>query len=337
MTTTTTTTLVPAQDASTVNGSQPFMQIWAVSIGRKISREEFATCLNLVDPKARVKAEKFANRNDAFRYVLSKLLPSVVLWREHPTVPPSQWCHNVTKNGKDYFGCADSTQVFGYDTARGDSLVTIAFAYGNKPQVINIGIDIMQLIVPRGISARKFADSFAHKLTPNEELVLDGKLKDEVILRRLCILLTIKSAYIKALGQPAGFDYSRIDCNIPEESMMVDGKPLLGWEFRLFKANLGVVRHSLLLEETYQCSSALYRGGKTTKFVWEENVNEMKSWLHFVNAESIIAGLPKPPPGTLTGNASSSTPTVASGPSTTTAASSSASAGSNAGKFAISA
>lgn len=42
--------------------------------------------------------------------------------------------------------------------------MTIAFAYGHKPQVINIGIDIMQLIVPRGISARKFADSFAHKV-----------------------------------------------------------------------------------------------------------------------------------------------------------------------------
>ncbi|GJJ09248.1 hypothetical protein Clacol_003470 [Clathrus columnatus] len=329
-------TTTTSTSSAVVGGVQPLMQIWAVSINRKISREEFATCLNLVDPKARVKAEKFANRNDAFRYVLSKLLPSVVVWREHPVLPPTQWCHNVTKNGKDYMGCADSTQVLGYDTARGDSLVTIAFAYGHKPQVVNIGVDIMQLIVPRGISARKFADSFAHKLTTNEELVLDTKLKDEVILRRLCILLTIKTAYIKALGQPAGFDYSRIDCNIPEESVMVDGKPLLGWEFRLFKANLGVLRHGFLLEETYQCSSALYRGGKTTKFVWEENVNEMKNWLRFINADAIIADLPKPPPGTNTSSGTTAGTTMTSSTSGPPASTSS-NAGSGSGKFAISA
>lgn len=127
---------------------------------------------------------------------------------------------------------------------------------------------------------------------------------------------------------------------------MVDGKPLYGWEFRLFKANLGVVRHGFLLEETYQCSSALYRGGKTTKFVWEENANEMGSWLHFYNADAIIAGLPKPPPtqqplgslGPLGG--SSSSMVTSSGPNTiasTAAGTAGATGGSNLGKFAISA
>ena len=120
---------------------------------------------------------------------------------------------------------------------------------------------------------------------------MDSKLKDEVILRRLCILLTLKSAYTKALGQPAGFDFSRVDCNIPEETIFVDGKPLKGWEFRLFKANLGVVRKGLLLEETYQCSCAIYRDCEETRFIWEENPKEMEKWLRFITTDMVLDDL----------------------------------------------
>ena len=38
---------------------------------------------------------------------------------------------------------------------------------------------------------------------------------DEVMLRRLCIILALKQAYIRAIGQPLGFDYSRLDFDVP--------------------------------------------------------------------------------------------------------------------------
>ena len=129
------------------------------------------------------------------------------------------------------------------------------------------------------------------QLTQHEEALLDSKLRDDVILRRLCILLTLKSAYTKALGQPAGFDFSRIDCDIPEEIIKVDGRPITGWEFRLFKANLGIVRKGVLLEETYQCSCAVYRGWEQTRFVWEENPKEMENWLHFISTDKVLSSL----------------------------------------------
>ncbi|KAF8519366.1 hypothetical protein BU17DRAFT_90069 [Hysterangium stoloniferum] len=284
------------------------LNVWAVTINRKVTREEFETCLNYVDHKARVKAEKSSSRGDGFRelhpgtvafttrtstgHVIAKLLPSLVVWNEHPNIHASQWNHNKTKAGKEYMDSAEVNKVLGYETACGVSLVIMAWAYGPKLHVINIGIDIMQLSLPKAMNARTFADAYSHKITKSEQVFLDAKLKDEVILRRLCILITIKAAYIKALGQPPGFDYSRVECNIPEETVTVDGNPLHGWEFRLFKVNLGVVRNGLLLEEAYQCATAIFRGGNTV-IIWEESPKDMEKWLHFITTDVILANLPR--------------------------------------------
>lgn len=132
------------------------------------------------------------------------------------------------------------------------------------------------------------------KLTHNEKTLLDTESQDEVVLRRLCIILTVKSAYVKALGQPLGFDYGRIDCDIPNEIIRIDGKPLKGWEIRLFKSNLGVVRKGLLIEETYQCSTAMYRNLDKTIFVWEEDRKEMTSWCHFIPIDTVLQSLQQP-------------------------------------------
>ena len=75
-------------------------------------------------------------------------------------------------------------------------------------------------------------------------------------LRRLCIVLSCKDAYIKAIGQPVGFDYRRLEFNIPEEKATGDGHPLTGWEFRIFKAQLGVSRRGQIVQEDYQCVCA---------------------------------------------------------------------------------
>ncbi|KAF8750067.1 hypothetical protein RHS01_09588 [Rhizoctonia solani] len=113
---------------------------------------------------------------------------------------------------------------------------------------------------------------------------------DEVKLRRLYILWTLKESYTKALGQPIGFDFSRIECDIPHRQIRVDGEPLLGWEFRLFRANTGVLRKGTLVEESYQCTTAIYRGGNTTKLLWEheDGVGEGDKWLRFVRVEDLI-------------------------------------------------
>ncbi|KAF8591465.1 hypothetical protein K439DRAFT_1380408 [Ramaria rubella] len=269
----------------------PPLTIWIVTLNRQVHKEEYSLCAKYINPRSREKAKNLKDRSEAFRYVMAQLLPALVMRNRHRNTPPSQWYYNATRSGKDYIDSPNASKVLGYSTAWAESVVAMAYAHGRKSQVVNIGIDVMQLALPRGVTARKYTEAFSHKLTRNEEALLDPRMKDDVILRRLCVLLTLKLAYIKALGQPPGFDFSRIDCNIPEETIKVDGKPLTGWEFRLFKANLGVVRKGFLIEETYQCSTAVYRGWDETRFVWEENEREIANWVHFISTDTVLNSL----------------------------------------------
>ncbi|KAG1728243.1 hypothetical protein EDD22DRAFT_755565, partial [Suillus occidentalis] len=80
------------------------------------------------------------------------------------------------------------------------------------------------------------------------------ELRDEVVLQHLSILLSLKAAYIKAIGQSIAFDWSRLKFNIQSKSARGDDHPLQGWEFRMFKAQLGIQHMGgVMLEESYQC------------------------------------------------------------------------------------
>jgi hypothetical protein len=46
----------------------------------------------------------------------------------------------------------------------------MAYAHGLKSQVVNIGIDVMQLVLPRGVSARKYVEAFAHKVSASPSM-----------------------------------------------------------------------------------------------------------------------------------------------------------------------
>lgn len=43
------------------------------------------------------------------------------------------------------------------------------------------------------------------------------ELGEERIRQRVAILLALKGAYIKAIGQPLGFDYTRLEFDIEEQ------------------------------------------------------------------------------------------------------------------------
>ncbi|KAJ8456566.1 hypothetical protein ONZ45_g1223 [Pleurotus djamor] len=184
--------------------------------------------------------------------------------------------------------------MIGYHLATENSLCGMAMTQGIQRKVINIGLGMKQLLVePRGVSVQAYVESFSHKLTSLEMSMITPDLGDEVMLRRLCIVLSLKQAYIKAIGQPIGFDWSRLEFNIPEESVIGDGHPLTGWEFRIFKANLGVARKDVLVEEQYQCVCAFFRGTKDSKFIWHESQKELESWVQFINIDQMVKVIPK--------------------------------------------
>ena len=112
---------------------------------------------------------------------------------------------------------------------------------------------------------------------------------DEITLKRLCILLALKEAYIKAIGQPIGFDFSRLEFDVPSKRVTGDGNALVGWEFRVFGAKLGVARGQNLKQEEYQCVCAYYRGTPDTTFVFHDTPQALENWVQFINIDQLMA------------------------------------------------
>lgn len=132
------------------------------------------------------------------------------------------------------------------------------------------------------------------QLTPLEISFIPPTEAPEVILRRLCIILALKQAYIKAIGQPIGFDWSRLEFDLPGESARGDGFPLNGWEFRVWQSHIAVLRDNDDIEEqTYQCASAFFRGTEGHKFMWQKERKESDSWVQFLTIEQLLTVLPK--------------------------------------------
>lgn len=69
----------------------------------------------------------------------------------------------------------------------------------------------------------------------------------------------MKEAYTKALGWGLGFDFKRIEYNVAQNSVVVDGGPTCGWEFLLF------TMESKDSSDVYQGAVASWIGGERTR------------------------------------------------------------------------
>ncbi|KZV86774.1 hypothetical protein EXIGLDRAFT_652839 [Exidia glandulosa HHB12029] len=230
------------------------------------------------------------------RRIVANLMPRMLMIRQR--IPRTRWKFETTQFGKEYIHSPESSatraqKVMGFNIGEQDSIIAMAFAQGRKHQVVNIGIDVMRVPDQRpGMDVEKFIESHSHKLAPAEEAYVVPALSADVKIRRLCIMLTVKEAYMKAIAQPAGFDRSRITVNLPHK-LLVDGQPQYGWEFRLFRANVGVARPKSAIapveEEVYQCATAIYRGWKDrSEFIFADaDREEMNTWLQFLTVHTV--------------------------------------------------
>ena len=86
---------------------------------------------------------------------------------------------------------------------------------------------------------------------------------------------TLKEAYTKALGLGLGFDFRRIEFDVVEGIVRVDGKVPEGWRFNKF-----VIHDD---EDQYQGVVAEYHGGIQTEVISEA---DNSSWLKTYDAVS---------------------------------------------------
>jgi len=110
------------------------------------------------------------------------------------------------------------------------------------PPAHKIGIDVMRLNVPRGQKIPEFISIFEDQLTPLEKSVLAPSmpLPDDEALRRFFLIWTLKEAYTKALGFGLGFDFKRIEYDVPRNLVCIDGVAPAEWEFTRFDICTGV-------------------------------------------------------------------------------------------------
>ncbi|KAI0341181.1 hypothetical protein BDW22DRAFT_335079 [Trametopsis cervina] len=282
--------------------------VWMLSYNHPITLEEYNKCYETMRtcvPHATVPYEP--QSQESIREMISYMLP--LLMMRHRRIPRAKWRDCSDANGKHWIEQeADiSSQpthrlraMIGYHLAYDNSLVGMVMTQGRQREVIHIGLGIKQLCIPPDTSVHGWAESQHHKLTTLEVSFIQPNEPPDVILRRLCIILALKQAYIKAIGQPLGFDLSRLEFNLPGESARGDGYPLTGWEFRLWQSQIAVLKprgegdaDDYAETQVYQCASAFFRGTEDTKFVWQKDKKDIESWVQFLNVDQLLTVLPK--------------------------------------------
>ena len=119
-------------------------------------------------------------------------------------------------------------------------------------------------------------------------------LSDEtLLLSRLVILLSIKESLMNGLGQPIGFDLSRISCNPNTNTLLVDGRPFVGWEFRLFRAQAEAHVGPAHYLDQYQMCCAYFRGGEETRFVFVTRPEDIEKLTQYFPFDRLVDVIPR--------------------------------------------
>ncbi|KAI0630829.1 hypothetical protein C8Q77DRAFT_1219662 [Trametes polyzona] len=290
--------------------------VWMLFTNREMTNDEYARChavLRQCVPHAPVRNSP--TEPETMRQLVAFLLP--LLMMRHRRVPRTRWRDNMTTSGKHWIEQARTTSfcisfdcplihavpddnpvttahrarsMIGYHTAYDHNLVGMAMTQGRREDAVNIGIGIKEITAPPGMSSNDFAISLYHKLTPLEQNFIQLEQGEEIVMRRLCLILALKQAYLKAIGQPIGFDWSRLEFNIPGKTATGDGRPLAGWEFRVWTSELGwpIPNTDKHVMQKYQCAVAFFRRTRDIRFIWQDDAKQLESWVQFITLDQLL-------------------------------------------------
>jgi len=219
-----------------------------------IPDEVYEQCLQQIDTVGQSRVRRYYRREDSWRSLVGMLLPRCVL--VDLGVPLRNVTFAKTEAGKPYADCLSGFEAFGYNVSHDNHLVAIVSQQGSLPDVRKVGIDVMKRALPRNETYRSFLLAIGDTLTPGEVALFKPGIDPGTAERYIFQLWTLKEAYTKALGLGLGFDFKRIEFDIPTLRVLVDGQPPKGWEFVLFEILDG--------EDIYQGTAVRWVGGEET-------------------------------------------------------------------------
>ncbi|KAF8138216.1 4'-phosphopantetheinyl transferase superfamily [Boletus edulis] len=211
------------------------MQVWTIIYDKSDFPDSlYHSALPLLDPPTRAKVNRFHRREDACRTLIGSLLPRVLLRKRG--VPRDAIAFAVTDSGKPYSTTPGLDPPLGFNVTHDEGVVAMAFGTGDLgPPAYIIGVDVMQLKIPPRTTFCEFVDSVSSQLTPLELGMLLAEVPEAEAVRRFYRVWTLKEAYTKALGIGLGFDFRRIEYDVVQENVTIDGEPARGWQFRKFE------------------------------------------------------------------------------------------------------
>lgn len=105
------------------------------------------------------------------------------------------------------------------------------------------------------------------------------------VLRHFFLIWTLKEAYTKALGLGLGFDFKRIEYDVPRDVVRIDGVSPDGWEFVRFHIHNAVESRD---DETYVGVVARYVGGSNMQRECKVEERPAGSWLRVFDAANFL-------------------------------------------------
>ncbi|KAI0650077.1 hypothetical protein C8Q79DRAFT_942183 [Trametes meyenii] len=219
------------------------MEVWAVTLDTSMIKELeelYERGLPYVDEESQAHLRKYYHRIDSIRGLIGRFLPRSLL--KQRGVPIDAMRFKKTEAGKPYIA-TPLQQPIGYNITHDNGVVAMVYSIGPDlypdPSAYRIGIDVMLLQLPKRDTFPGFVEIFVDQLTDLErQILLPGAsappLSAHEELRRFYLIWTLKEAYTKALGLGMGFDFSRIEYDVPNDVVRIDGKTPYGWEFFRF-------------------------------------------------------------------------------------------------------
>lgn len=256
------------------------MQVWAVFYEPDLFTEELyqraLKVLDGLDSEAVARIRRFYRREDACRTLIGHLLRRLMVLEKG--VDPSAMKFSVTKAGKPYLVSPDLDPPLGFNITHDNALIAMAFSSGSQnPPAFSVGVDVMKLRVPGKESFPSFVRTVGDQLTPREHRLIFSGGSPEENLKRFFWMWTMKEAYTKALGIGLGFDFKRVEFDVEEHVLRVDGAIPTGWSFRMF-----VLEHG---EDAYEGVVAEFVGEGRTEVIYE---NEPPEWVKQYDAVPFV-------------------------------------------------